>query len=170
MADAQPKGKSSKGKYIGIGVGIGVVAIIVVVLASMGARSSNPSNTNVPTFVPTEQRVNLVNGIIGVPSGGYQFYSFSAPNDASNARVEGTYTASGGSGNDINIAIMDETAFTNWKNGHQVNVYYNSGQLTTGRIDASVPAGETLYLVYDNTFSSFTDKDVTTKADLLFTN
>ena len=59
---------------------------------------------------------------------------------------------------------------TNWQNGHQVNAYFTSGQLTTGSINADVPTGQTLYLIYDNTFSTFTDKNVTTKADLVYTN
>ena len=64
--------------------------------------------------------------------------------------IRGSFTASGGSGNDIRVLIMDSTAFTNWQNGHQVNIYYDSGQQTTGSISTSLPNGPgTYYLVYN---------------------
>jgi len=171
----EPQPKSSKGKYIGAGIAIAVIGVIMIVwLSGMSATINSSSKSPVANvenkIIPqnVERRDNIINGIIGVDAGGYQFYSFSAPSEASGAKVEGSYTASGGSGNDIKIYILDETGFTNWRNGHQVNTYYNSGQLTTGKIDSNVPVGKTLYLVYDNTFSTFSNKHVTAKADLVY--
>jgi hypothetical protein len=39
--------------------------------------------------------------------------------------VVGNFRASGGSGNDIQAALMDESNFENWKNGHQAQVEYS---------------------------------------------
>ncbi len=107
---------------------------------------------------------NIVDGVVTVEAGKYVDYKFSAPNQA---LVSGNFTASGGSGNDIRVLILNETAYTNWVNGHDVSTYYDSGQLTTGSITASVPKGN-YYLVYSNTFSTVSSKSVTTKVTITY--
>lgn len=168
MTEAEHKAAGSKGKYIGVGVGVGIVAIIgVIALASMSVNSNRSTET--PTVAGSiEHRTNIVNGIIEVDAGGYQYYTFSTPDQSYSASVTGNFMASGGSGNDIAIYILDGNGFVNWKNGHSADTYYNSGQLTTGELDAGVPTGETLYLVFDNTFSAFSSKDINTKVDLVY--
>jgi hypothetical protein len=118
---------------------------------------------------PTRYVSNLVNGLLTVNAGSYEYYSFTVPSGASDIQVSGSFTASGGSGNDIRIYILDSTSFVNWKNGHSVSTYYNSGQMTTGTITATLPSGGTYYLVYDNTFSWFSQKNVNTWATLSYT-
>ncbi len=61
---------------------------------------------------------------------GYNYYEFTIPAAATISHIEGSFTSSGGSGNDIKVLIMDAKAFTNWENGHEVVVYYTSEQLT----------------------------------------
>jgi len=63
---------------------------------------------------------------------------------------------------------MDETNFINWKNGHQSTAYYNSGQLTTGTISASLPSSGAYDLVYSNAFSTFSSKNVQTTVNLYY--
>ena len=118
---------------------------------------------------PTHYVSNLVNGLLTINGGSYQYYQFTVPSGASGIQVTGTFTASGGSGNDIKVFVLDSTSFVNWKNGHTVSTYYNSGQLTTGTISATLPSGGTYYLVYDNTFSVFSQKNVNTQATLSYT-
>lgn len=168
MTEAPPKVKSSKGKYIGIGIGIAVVAVVAII--AIGSMSSSRTSNSSNSYIPSQHTQNIVNGIISVKAGGYQYYSFNAPSGSTDVRVSGSFEANGGSGNDINVVILDEQAFTNWKNGHQVSAYYSSGKLTTDSINANIPSGNTLYLVYDNQFSTFTSKDVRTTVDLVYTN
>src|SRR2546428_64248 len=82
--------------------------------------------------------------------------------------VNGTFTASGGGGNDIEVFVMDQTNYVNWSNGHQANAYYDSGQVTTGTVSAYLPGGGTYYLVYSNAFSSVSSKNVQTTANLYY--
>jgi hypothetical protein len=159
---------SSKGKYIGIGIGIAVVAVVAIVL--MGGMLSGSKVANSSSIIPQEHRQNIVNGMIGVKAGGYQAYPFYAPDGSSDVSVKGNFEARGGSGNDIKVAILDQQAYTNWKNGHQVNAYYSSGKLTTSTLNEGVPSGEQMYLVFDNQFSTFSSKDVRTSVDLVYTN
>jgi hypothetical protein len=118
---------------------------------------------------PTDYVSNLVNGLLTINGGNYQYYQFTVPSGASGIQVSGTFTASGGSGNDIKIYVLGSTSFVNWKNGHSVSTYYNSGQMTTGTISATLPSDGTYYLVYDNTFSLFSQKNVNTQATLSYT-
>lgn len=84
--------------------------------------------------------------------------------EGNGGRVFGSFRATGGSGNDIKLLILDEDGFENWKNGHTVNTYYNSGRITVGRINVKLAPGKYV-LVWSNTYSIFTPKAVTAILD-----
>jgi hypothetical protein len=142
------------------GIAASIIAVIVGVYAIMAVL-------NVTFLAKTPREISIVNGVISVDSGKYQYYQFNIPSSASDVRLSGTFTAAGGSGNDIFVYVMDERALINWQNGHQVNVYYNSGKLTTGNINIDLPTG-TFYLVYDNTFSVISSKNIKTTVNLSY--
>ena len=125
-------------------------SFIIIAVVTSGCTSVSPIHQN------------IVNGDISVGAGKYVYYQFSVPSQAS---ISGEFSASGGSGNDIEILILDETSYINWINGHSVSAYYDSGQMTTGSITASVPAGK-YYLIYSNKFSTLSDKNVKTRVDV----
>jgi hypothetical protein len=146
---------------------LGLILLSVIGCSEGGGGGQGSPGTvpRQPTPVLVPQSQNLVNGMITVRAGGYYDQSFSVTSSMQNARITGSFRASGGSGNDIVTLIMDDMAFTNWVNGHQVQVYYQSGQITVANIDASLPLGK-YHLVFSNTFSSFSSKSVSTKVDL----
>jgi hypothetical protein len=148
-------------------VGIVVLAIVLVIaaLAVIGTLASGGGG-----IVPQQHTENIVNGLITVGGDSYNDYQFSVPSGASGGGVSGSFSASGGSGNDIEVIIMDSTNFVNWQNGHSYNYYYDSGQETTGTISANLPAGTTYYLVYSNTFSLLSSKNVQTTVNLSYTS
>lgn len=153
---SKPKEKSHSKQlaFLALAFIIGVVGAILIIQS-----------------LPSTKIVNLVNGLITVNALGYEYYPFSVPSGATNVHVQGSFTASGGSGNDIIVYIMDSTSFVNWQNGHQVNVYYNSGQYTTSHFDVALPSGSGFYyLVYSNTFSLLSQKNVNTQVNLLYTS
>lgn len=151
----------SNTKGIGIGIGIGI-AVTIVALVVIGFGSGAHS------IIPTQHTEGIINSMIRVEAGHFVYYTFSAPRGASNVSVTGTFTAGGGSGNDIKVAILDEQNFINYRNGHQVSAYYSSGQETVGNINVNIPSGQTMYLVYDNTFSVVSSKEVTTNVNLIY--
>lgn len=83
-----------------------------------------------------------------------------------NIRVVGSFEAGGGSGNDIIALILDDMAFINWINEHQVTPLYNSGKITTADIDVSITISGKYHLVFHNLFSIFSSKNVAAKVDL----
>jgi hypothetical protein len=74
-------------------------------------------------------------------------------------RVAAKFRARGGSGNDIEVFILDEDGFENWRNGHRAPTYYNSGRVTVGRFDVRLRPGK-YFLVMSNTFSAVSNKVV----------
>jgi hypothetical protein len=143
-----------------------VVSIVLVSLLVLGFHGTGGGGGT----LPSTHTVNIVNGLITVNANEYEYYQFYVPSGATNVRVQGSFTASGGSGNDVAVLIMDSTDFINWQNGHQASAYYSSGQLTTSSFDAPLPSGSgTYYLVYSNTFSIISQKNVNTQANLSYT-
>jgi hypothetical protein len=142
--------------------------IIIVAISGCVSDSGDKSSTYQPSVhkSPVYKTINqnIANGVNPVGAGNYAYYQFSVPTQAS---ISGDFTAFGGSGNDIIVVIIDETAYINWINGHSVSTYYNSGQMTTGSITASVPKGN-YYLIYSNKFSTVSNKNVKTNVGVSY--
>ena len=95
------------------GLIIAIVLIVVVVVAVIGGVLAL-GFYNAAKSAPTQQSSNIVNGLITVQPGGYNYYQFTVPAGATTVSVTGSFTASGGSGNDIDVFVTDETNFVNW--------------------------------------------------------
>src|SRR5262245_17824180 len=79
-----------------------------------------------------QHRASILDGSVAVQAAGYVSYPIKV--DASvmlNPRVMGHVQATGGTGNDIEVVVLSETQFINWKNGHKGGSLYTSGQITT---------------------------------------
>jgi len=91
-----------------------------------------------------------------VDAGGYTWLEY---NFNEVTRVAGRFRARGGSGNNIEVFILDEDGFENWRNGNRTGTYYNSGRVTVGRFDVNLRPG-IYYLVMNNSFSLVSNKVV----------
>jgi len=160
-----PPAKSNTTLIIAIVVIVVVVVAVIVGIAAvsfLNFATSSTSNLRLP------HSANIVNGLITVQAGSYNYYPFTLAAGSTSISVTGSFTASGGGGNDIEVFVMDQTNFINWQNGHQASAYYNSGQLTTGTISTSLPSVGTYDLVYSNTFSTVSSKNVQTTVNLYY--
>jgi hypothetical protein len=84
------------------------------------------------------------------------------------ARVTGSFTASGDSGNDIETVIAGENEYTNWINGHEARGFYGThGRMTADRFEVRLAPG-TYYFALSNKFSAFSDKYVFIEADVKY--
>jgi hypothetical protein len=91
----------------------------------------------------------------------YQYIRFSVPKGATSVRVQGTFSASGGLGKDIEVYVLTEDAFVNWQNRHPVGALYTSGRITQGTLNVGLPSDAGSYdLVFSNTFSLLSPKAV----------
>lgn len=148
-----------------------VMSLLALVIFPTIGCSQSGSGAQQPqqqqhTRQPVLQTSNLVNGTITVNSRSYYNAVFSVTSAMTNSTLTGSFTASGGSGNDIIAMVLDDMSFTNWINGHQVNSLYSSGQLTTANINVSITTPGTYHLVFSNAFSTFTSKQVSTSVNL----
>ena len=145
------------------------VGLIIIILVASGAFTQENGNNENGLSSPTQHTVVVASGSLNVDSNSHTFISFSVPSGASNVVLEGNFTASGGSGNDIKVYVMDPTNYGHWTKGQQAFVSYSSGQTTSGNISASLPSiAGTYYLVFDNIFSLQSSKIITAQAILTY--
>jgi hypothetical protein len=151
-------------------VGLGIILLLVV------GRNVEHRGTTQFSAQPASPQVyphqeSITNTAFTVKAGQYMYYKFAVPPNATNVWVDGNFTASGGSGNDVEVYLFDEDAFVNWQNHHSVKVYYNSGRSTENKIFSRLPSGSgTYYLLFSNAFSLITPKAVQASAMLHYTN
>jgi hypothetical protein len=159
-------------------LGLGAVLIIgALVLTNSRSQSktgddggtaaqaaSNPAPVPKTRYVPASQKI--ATGQIVVKANGYVQYRITITPEMVDPTVTGSFNASGGSGNDIQAVIADESNYTNWINGHQAQTFWGTqGKQTTGNIEATLQPGM-YYLAFSNKFSAFTDKQVFLEVDL----
>jgi hypothetical protein len=174
---AAPSAESSTGYFIGKRL-VPLVLLVVVVLvgwrvvSSLIKQTPETNRQSRPLYLPPQPQphsVSLTNGALTVNANSFSWYTFTVPPNATTVAVNGHFTATGGSGNDIIAYIMDEDALANFKNGHEARVYYNSQKVTQATISAVLPnAPATYYLVFDNRFSLLTPKAVQVNATLTY--
>src|SRR5689334_9074067 len=88
---------------------VAIVLIVVVVVAvvagilAVGYFTARVSNT-----ISRQQFTNVSNGQIAVAAGTSIAYQMTIPVGASNIFVTGTFTVSGGTGNNVEVLVMDQ--------------------------------------------------------------
>jgi hypothetical protein len=159
----------------GIGLALAIMALIVTRSSNNRSRASDdrapvarPAASAAPVlktrYVPVNQK--LATGQIFVKANGYVQYRIAITPDMVAPIVTGSFNASGGSGNDIQAVMADETNYTNWINGHESRVFWGTqGRQTTGTFEVRLPPGM-YYLVFSNKFSAVTSKQVFLEVDL----
>jgi hypothetical protein len=128
---------------------VGIVIIVVVVGVVVATLA-----VNYAAHPPVS--ASVVNGQVTVGPGSTKKYTFAVPLGATSAHVSGSFTATGGGGNDIVAYVLDSYG----------NALYNSGQVSTGNFDVQLMSGSTYSLVFDNTFSTVSTKTVNAQATL----
>ena len=132
-----------------------VVAIVLAIALANGSkfRTGDDGGTDGQAaasaepktrYVPVSQKI--ATGQITVRAGGYVPYRITITPEMVDPTVTGSFTASGGSGNDIAAIVANEMNYTNWINGHEAQqvLWGTQGQQTTGKIEAgSSPASTT---------------------------
>jgi hypothetical protein len=167
-------------KLIIWGVALTIVIIIAVLIYRNNQSLINgwffhndhglPSQLQADQYVPKVHTQNIVQGSIIAKAGLFRYYEITIRPDAYNNRISGRFHASGGIGNDIRVLVMKKDDYINFVNGHAASSFYDSGQTTVSDVNVQLPSGvETYVLVFDNTFSILTDKEVDTKLDLVST-
>lgn len=139
-----------------------LISLLVRSLAALSmALTCRADDTEFPTSA------SIMTGSIALQAGEYRYYQPKVDSDImSNARIVGHLEASGGTGNDIDVFVLTETQFTNWKNNHETSALFNSGRSTAVDLDVTLERTGTYVLVISNAFSTVTPKTVAGTIDL----
>ena len=131
--------------------------------------SSSGSPSTFRQLVAQPRTEVLSNAEFALAAAQYRYTRFEVPQNAGAVRVEGTFSASGGAGNDVEAYIFANDDFVNWQNRHRVHTFYNSGRVTQGTLEVTLPpTAGTYYLVFNNNFSVLSAKTVQTSIRLHF--
>ena len=119
-------------------------------------KSEKTASVPAPPPPPVFVTQVIVDETISVPSTEYVRYQFAIEKEGN---LTGNFKARGGSGNDIQVLVMSEDDYTNWKNGHKAKAFYDSDKITVGKIDLNLGPG-TYSLVFNNKFGMLFAKTV----------
>jgi zinc-ribbon domain len=146
-----------------------VLAVGCVIFLNRTTHSSPPIPAP-PPVVRMLRTETIANTAITVGAGSFNYYKFDVPATATQASVDGHFSATGGFGNDIQVFVVNEDSFVNFQNGHPSDAYFNSGKVTQNSINALLPGPGTYYLVCNNRFGLLAPKAVELSAILHYVN
>jgi len=90
-------------------------------------------------------------------------------NDVQDPHLVGSYSASGGAGNDIVVMIGTPIDVQNALSGHPAQLLYQSAKLTAGMFDVPLPGPGPYAIAFTNRFSLVSAKLVTADLALAYT-
>jgi len=120
-----------------------------------GASGAGSSSSALRPF-----RKSLLLGSVAVSPLQYRYWKFEVSDTMVNARVIGSFHASGGFGNDIETVLAEWDQCENWLNGHQAHVLYVSGKVTNGVLDVPIQRAGTYCLAFSNKMALVSSKTV----------
>jgi len=114
-----PKAKTVRASFV-IGLLLALALLAFIVVNAIRQENSNSarafSQPHLP-LGPQLHRVTIGTGAITVNASNYSYFTMPVPAGASNVSVQGHFTATGGSGNDIEGYLLSQEQYTNWQNG-----------------------------------------------------
>ena len=141
-----------------------VIPVLLLCLSIVACSPPPPPSTQAPLpasqFLPQPKPLTQPSFIVG-PN---QYLTFDFTN-TSVQTISGRFQAQGGSGNDIQVFILDNDQMTNWMNHHATSTWFNSGKITVGSINVRLNPG-TYHLIFDNTFSAISSKAITSNVQI----
>jgi hypothetical protein len=178
-AAAAPQRRSFRAAWILL------VAVLICIIIGLAVRQNNlekekvvseAASTPAPRSyplplppVPSYHEQKLVSGSIAVNAHSMYWVNFTIAPQMHKARVTGHFQTFGGRLNDIQAVICSEDDFTNFRNGHQAQVFYDSNKTTVGRINATLPDAPGRYvLAFNNSFSPLSGKTINGEVTLGF--
>jgi hypothetical protein len=159
-ATSEPKAKSNRA----------TISLIVLLLVIVGGWFAVKTGSNEPTpkAQPQFQTQAIIESAFTVPGSGYHYVQFAVPTGATNVKLQGQFSATGGTGNDVEVWAVTEDGFTNWKNGHATNTFYSSGRVTRDTLNVALPGGGAYYLVFNNKFSFLSPNAVQANVNMTY--
>ncbi len=143
-----------------------VLVLLIAATGCGGLRYGTESSARAPHLLRLAEPI--ITGAFIVEPRTFKPFRISLAPGMMNARLEGTFTASGAR-NDIEVTLLDEVQFANWQNRRQFQAAYVSGRVTSGSISVTLPQGPaTYFVVFSNRFSLISNKAVVAEVQLVY--
>jgi len=97
----------------------------------------------------------------------FSSYKIVVPAGATQVSLSGDFGVTGGVDQEIEVYLMSADAFVSWQDGYTGTMYYDSGKVNRGSIEATLPPNaDTYYLIFDNRSSARIAKSVQAEVTL----
>jgi hypothetical protein len=151
-----------------------IAGVLLLLLLIYGYNASQRANPNpavnpIDRIVKQQRTVTVKNPDLHINALNFSYFKLDVPTGATSVNLHGNFTASGGFTNDVEVFVLPENDFVNWQNRHAANAIYNSGKVTVGTLNVTLPSDAgTYYLVFNNRFSLLTQRTVLVDATLVY--
>jgi hypothetical protein len=148
---------------------VGIFFIIfVIALLRFGKSSNNDTKSMETLLAPKAYTQKLITGDSVVNANHMRVWTINVSPYMITPQLSGSFHASGGAGNDIQVVIAEQAEYENWANGHPANLSYQSDRTTNGTFSIPLKPGKKYAIAFDNRFSSYDEKVVTAEVRLHF--
>jgi len=160
---------------------IGLLALVITrqselppatsIVPVAGSYPQPQSPAFVPQISPLSQPYTqpIVNSAVTIKARSILWYTIVIPPNVTKPVVNAHFAASGGSGNDIIIYVVNSDGLANLSNNRAAATFFNSGRVTEQDFSVFLPSAPGIYyLVLDNRFSIITPKAVQINATLSY--
>jgi ribosomal protein L40E len=163
---------------------------LVVIGIGWAAVSDNPFAQEMQDLVGWKHDHAILDEPFSVGAHSFRYYKFALPEGSLNVAIVGQFTASDDGSktvsgkspdsnknkedkdavdNNIEVYVLSEPAFTVWQNGYATSSVYESGRVSSGTMQAELPAGAGIYyLVFNNKFAPKTPKSIDASVSLQY--
>jgi hypothetical protein len=164
-------------------VSLAAIALVTVVavlpaFTTSKAQNINPRQSGSEAYLTSQtaqdapaqlHTAKIVDTAFTVGSHNRQAFKFEVPSDATDVKVTGHFTATGGADNSIEVFLTNKDGIVNLNNHHRYKTFYFSGRVTNDSIKVGLPTGaDTYYLVFDNSFALMIPRAVQANATVTY--
>jgi hypothetical protein len=99
--------------------------------------------------------------------GDFKEVHYLIPETTQRAKLQGSFTCKGGFYDDINFFVFTKDQYVRWYSHYPYKSVFKLEKKKEGKFEIPVAAGETYYFVFDNFFSTVSNKQVKIQVKLL---
>ena len=102
--------------------------------------------------------------------GDFKEVHYLLPEKTQQAKLQGSFTCKGGFYDDINFFVFTKDQYVRWYSNYTYKSIFKLEKKKQGKFEIPVSAGETYYFVFDNFFSTVSNKQVKIQVKLFPSN
>ena len=109
----------------------------------------------------------LIDRELTVLRGDFKEVHYLIPVNGPPAKIQGSFTCRGGMNDDVNFIVLTKDQYVRWYSSYPHKPLFRVDKKKEGRFEINAVPGETYYFVFDNFFSSVSNKQVKLQVKLL---